>query len=223
MRGLVWRLGGGLQEVYCLKCDVSKYFESIDHKVLLYLIQKKIADRDTLWLIEKIIRSSNEATGKGIPIGNLTSQLFANITLNALDQYMKHILRERYYIRYMDDFVVLGANKRHLHRVRESVEAFLLDVLHLRLHPKKAQIFPAREGIDFLGYRVYGTHRLLRKSTVKRFVKRTRGFQKNVAGGRIKEEVLHRSVQSWAAYAKHANSWRLRSQLEEILKVPLIK
>lgn len=219
MRGLVWRLGGGLPEVYCLKCDVSKYFESIDHEVLLSLIQKKIADGDTRWLIEKIIRSSNKQPGKGIPIGNLTSQLFANITLNALDQYMKHALRERYYIRYMDDIVVLNTNKKRLHDVRERVETFLRDELRLRLHPEKAHVFPARAGIDFLGYRVFRTHRLLRKSTVRRFVKRTRRYQAKRERGDLSEERFVRTLRSWNAYALHGHSWRLRGNMEHALGI----
>lgn len=198
-------------KIFCLKCDVSKYFENINHEVLLRMIKKKIADKKALWLIKKILDSSEEKPGTGIPIGNLTSQLFANIYLNKLDQFAKHKLRAKYYIRYMDDFLVLGFDKKELHRVKEGIREFLRNKLNLELHPKKANIFPVEKGVDFLGYQIFGTHRLLRKSTVRRFVKR------------IKTRRKPQSLQSWAAYARFGNSWRLRKKLSKRLLVDLIK
>jgi len=164
---------------YCLKCDISKYFESIDHQILLSIIQKKISDKKTIWLIREILESTCEEPGKGIPIGNLTSQLFANIYLNELDQFVKHRLRVRYYLRYMDDFLILGKEKSYLWGILREIQKFLNNNLSLKLHPKKVQILPVRKGIDFLGYRVFKDYRLLRKSTVKRFIKRTKVYLKN--------------------------------------------
>ena len=206
------------QQIYVLKCDISRYFASIDHKILLLIIKKKITDSKTLWLIKEIINSSFEQKpGRGIPIGNLTSQLFANIYLNALDQFVKHTLREKYYIRYMDDFLILDYNKKKLHLLKNQINQFLREKLKLEFHPQKANIFPANLGIDFLGYRIFGTHRLLRKSTVKRFVKRTRSYQKKLKENLMPEEKFNQSLQSWLAYAKFGNSWGLRRDLFEKL------
>ena len=173
------------------------------------LIKKKIADKKTLWLIREILSSTYEKkSGVGIPIGNLTSQLFANIYLNEFDQFIKHSMRIRYYIRYMDDFLILDYNKRKLHQIKKKIQEFLQNKLELELHPKKANIFPANKGIDFLGYVSFENYCLLRKSTVKRFVKRMKSYRKNSRD----------SLLSWLAYAKFGNSWRLRKNLEAKLK-----
>ena len=210
-------------KIYCLQCDVSKYFDSIDHQILFSLLRKKIADQKVLWLIKIIVESSNKESGKGIPIGNLTSQLFANVYLNESDQFAKHVLRARYYIRYMDDFLFLNDNKKKLHEIKKQVQEFLEDKLKLELHSKKANIFPADKGIDFLGYQVFGNYRLLRKSTVKRFIKRTKIYQKKLRKNEMTKTKFNQSIQSWLAYAKFGNSHQLRRNLSEKLKVELIK
>jgi len=220
---------------YCLKCDISKYFDNIDHQILFKLIQKKIVDQKVLWLIKRILESSNKEFGKGIPIGNLTSQLFANIYLNELDQFVKHKLRMKYYIRYMDDFLILGYDKKELHRIEKEIKKFLQDKLKIELHPKKANVFPihpvrydklsngASKNIDFLGYRIFGTHKLLRKSTVKRFIRRTKAYQRKSKMDLISQEKFNQSLQSWLAYACFGNSYQLRKNLSGKLKVELIK
>ncbi len=188
--------------IYCLKCDISKYFDSIDQKILFGLLKKRISEVRSLQLIKIIIESNNKETGTGIPIGNLTSQLFANIYLNELDQFIKHKLRIKYYIRYMDDFLILNKDKKQLFQIKEKIKQFLENKLKLKLHPKKANIFPLNnKGIDFLGYQIFGTHRLLRKSTVKRFIKKTKPYHR------------FQSLRSWTAYARFANSWGLRKKL----------
>ena len=103
-------------KIYCLQCDISKYFDSIDHRILLGLLERKIRDKKVLWLINIILESSNRESGRGIPIGNLTSQLFANVYLNELDQFVKHQLRLKYYLRYMDDFLILDFEKKNQSR-----------------------------------------------------------------------------------------------------------
>ncbi|MEX0877358.1 MAG: reverse transcriptase/maturase family protein [Candidatus Spechtbacterales bacterium] len=211
------------KDIYCLKCDISKYFKNVDHKTLFNLLKKKISCKDTLWLLNEIIQSNHESPGKGMPIGNLTSQLFANVYLNELDQFVKHTLREKYYIRYMDDFLIPHKDKKHLHETKDKIQEFLSKNLELEFNPKKADVFPLKNGIDFLGYRIYGTHRLLRKSTVKRFVKRTRAYKKQMGNGKMPEERYIASIQSWNAYAEKGNSWRLREKLESELGIKLIK
>ena len=128
-------------KIYCLQCDVSKYFDSINHQILFSLLKKKIADQKVLWLIKVIIESSNKEFGSGIPIGNLTSQLFANVYLNELDQFVKHKLLIKHYIRYMDDFLILDFEKKKLHQIKSEIQEFLRNKLKLGLHPKKANIF----------------------------------------------------------------------------------
>lgn len=188
-------------EGYCLKCDISKYFDSVNQAVLLEIIKKKIKDKKVINLIKEIISSFNKETKIGIPIGNLTSQLFANIFLNQLDQFVKRELRSKYFIRYMDDFLILG-EKQDLHYLKEKISDYLQFDLKLKLHPKKANIFPSSKGIDFLGYVIFKNHVLLRKSTVKRFLKKTK---------KVKKE---ERINAWFAYAKHTDSFRLTKKLK---------
>jgi len=208
-------------KTYCLKCDISKYFGSINHEILLKMVEKKISGKKTLWLIKEILNSSHEKPSVGIPIGNLTSQLFANIYLNELDQFAKHGLRIKYYIRYMDDFLVLGYDKIEIRRIKEKIREFLQNKLKLELHPKKANVSPIEKSIDFLGYRIFGSHVLLRKNTVKRFIKRTRIYQNKLDKGSLSQEKFNNSLQSWLAYAQFANSWRLRKNLSTKLLINL--
>lgn len=127
-----------VNNVFYLKCDIYKYFDSVDQNILLEIIKRKIKDDNVIWLIEEILGSQP----KGIPIGNLTSQLFANIYLNELDQFAKHKLRLKYYFRYMDDFVVLSKEKLDLHLVKEALDFFLMNHLLLYLPPRKVIIAP---------------------------------------------------------------------------------
>lgn len=208
-------------KIYCLKCDISKYFNSVDQNILLRLIEKKVRDAKTLNLIKIIIHSDNMETGKGMPIGNLTSQLFANIYLNKLDCFIKRSLQARYYLRYMDDFLILDFNKKKLHFAKDKIRRFLEDELNLKLHPKKAIIFPIDKGIDFLGFIVFENYKLLRKSTVKRFIKRMKKYKKMFEENKISLEKFNNSARSWSAYAKFGDSWGLRKKLGENLIVKL--
>jgi RNA-directed DNA polymerase len=204
------RDGRNAQKLYYLKCDISKFFESIDGAILFDILRRKIHDENTLWLLREII----ESNPVGIPIGNLTSQLFANIYLNELDHFVKRELREWHYVRYMDDFLILGTNKAHLQDVRERIRFFLADRLKLTLHPKKAEIAPVDRGIDFLGYVMLpGGRRRLRKSTVKRFLRRRRRYEAMVKNGRMTEELYGRAIDSWRGYARFADSYRLLEKL----------
>jgi len=196
-------------KTYCLKCDISKYFNSIDHEILLGLLKNKIKNEDVLWLLYEIISSNSQ----GIPIGNLTSQLFANIYLNELDHFIKRILRERYYIRYMDDFLILSNKKENLRYDKERIKIFLVERLKLRLHPKKAEIFPIDKGIDFLGYVVRDSCRFLRKPTVKRFLKKKQQYEKMIKNSKWTEQSFRGFCDSWRGYANFANSYKLLEKL----------
>ena len=202
--------------VYVLKADIAKYFPSIDHAVLKTQIRRRIACRPTLALLESIIDSANQINdvpGVGLPIGNLTSQLCANVYLHELDEFAKHGLRERHYIRYMDDFIIVHHDKDHLHRRRAQLEAFLQTRLRLRTN-SKTQVFPVGllrgRALDFLGYRIWPTHRKLRKSSIVRIKHTLRKLHTLYSAGLIGLERVGQSVRSWVEHARHANTWLLR-------------
>ncbi len=181
----------------------------MDGEILFGLLRKRIDDENVLWLLREIIESSPH----GIPIGNLTSQLFANIYLNELDHFVKRELHERYYMRYMDDFLILGTDKKRLREIKELIAAFLRDRLKLALHPKKAEIFPIDRGIDFLGYVLRDGKRFLRKSTVKRFMKKKRRYEAMVRRGRLDQPFLENAIASWQGYAAFAKAHRLMRKM----------
>jgi retron-type reverse transcriptase len=202
-----------------LKGDVAKYFPSIDHGILKRLIRRRIACSRTLSLLDEIIDSTaviGDLAPKGLPIGNLTSQLFANIYLHELDMFVKHGLRERFYVRYMDDFVVVHHDKAHLHLVRRRIEEFLWDQLRL-LTNRKTQVFPVQihngRALDFLGYRIWPSHRRLRKDSVKRMQRKLIKLEKAYACGLIDLNRISASIQSWLSHAGHADTYHLRSKL----------
>jgi len=186
---------------YCLKCDIKKFFDSIDHKILIGILKQKIKDKDISWLITEIINSFQKDRNKGIPLGNLTSQHFANIYLNELDQFIKHKLRAGYYIRYTDDFVILDKNKEFLEELIIPINNFLKNKLNLCLHPDKIIIRKYNQGIDFLGYVTLPYHRVLRTKTKRRMFKR----------------VNHKNLQSYLGVLKHCNSYKLEKKLLKLL------
>ena len=217
------------KNTYVLKCDIKKYFPSIDHEILKTLFRRKIRDPEVLWLLDLIVDSSNPQEHvreyfegddlltplnrrRGIPIGNLTSQFFANIYLNGFDHFVKENLRCRYYIRYMDDFVVLETDKARLHQVKREMEGYLAQ-LRLKLHAHKCQVFPVKDGTDFLGYQVFPTHRRLRPSSVRRARRRLRGLREDYDNGKISWADVNHSVQSWLGHVKHADTYGLRQAI----------
>jgi len=151
---------------YVLKCDISKYFQSINHDNLKSIMRRTIRCKDTLWLIDKIIDAGG-SSGVGVPIGALTSQLFANIYLNELDHFIKDKMRIKYYVRYMDDFIIIHSDKQYLWDLFDAIEEFVNYQLLLKLNDKSC-LFKFTRGIDFCGYRMWPTHILPRKRNVKR-------------------------------------------------------
>lgn len=205
--------------VYALKADIASYFGSICHDALKRMLRRRIACPDTLWLLDEIIDSAadpDDPLPRGLPIGNLTSQLFANIYLNELDHFVKEVFREPYYLRYMDDFAVIGPDKQRLHEIRAEVEAFLFGKLGLRTNAK-TQVFPVSKvcgrPLDFLGYRIWPTHRKLRKDSVGRMRSKLRRLSEQYRQGRIDMARVQASVQSWLGHAAHADTFNLRSRL----------
>ena len=152
---------------WILKCDIRKFFASIDHSKLLYIIGKYIEDENVTWLLSQIITSFD----KGLPLGNLTSQLLVNIYMNEFDQFVKHRLKAKYYIRYADDFVFLSTNKSELQSLLPEIKDFLDKRLKLELHPDKVFIKTLFSGVDFLGWVHFPDHRVLRTVTKRRMFK----------------------------------------------------
>jgi len=199
---------------YALKADVSHYFDSIDHEVLLEIVKRKIKDAGVIWLIETILGNhKTEAIGKGMPIGNLTSQFFANVYLNELDWFVKHKLKAKYYIRYVDDFVILHRDPKTLKRWKGEIGEFLVCRLKVQLHPEKSRIIALNGGITMLGFRIFGTHRLLKKSNARRIWKRMEIFKRRCDMGETTKEKVARSLDGWLAYAQFANTYNLRTKV----------
>ncbi|MBI2448135.1 group II intron reverse transcriptase domain-containing protein [Candidatus Microgenomates bacterium] len=157
------------QTCWILKCDIQQFFASIDHDVLLATLAQYIPDKDILWLLERIIGSFSTKAGMGLPLGNLTSQLFVNVYMNEFDQFVKHKIKARYYVRYADDFLVANfTNFNELSRIAE----FLKEKLKLELHPRKTFVATLSSGLDFLGWVHFPDHRVLRTATKRRMMKR---------------------------------------------------
>ena len=193
---------------WVLKLDIKKFFANVDHEVLLQLLTNRVKDQDVLWLIRSVIDSFNSESGegKGIPLGNLTSQVFANIYMNELDQFIKHRLKVKYYLRYADDFVLLANSKKELENLILPISEFLQNEHKLELHPNKIIIRKLDWGIDFLGYIVLPHYILPRTKTKKRLFKKLRD--------KIGEGNFDQSLQSYLGYLSHSNSYKLTQQLK---------
>ena len=197
------------EPLYAIKADVHHYFQSINHEVLKGEVRRVIKDAAVLALVDKIIdHNGSMPEGVGIPVGNLTSQLFANIYLDKLDKYIKHTLGAKQYIRYMDDFIILSPDIGELRRWLADIEVFLWDGLQLKLNPKTT-ILAAKNGIDFVGYRHRATHRKVRRDSIRRIKKTI----KKCESGKITKEQLQKSITSRAGHAGHADSYNLRKKI----------
>ncbi len=208
---------------WALKCDIKKFFASINHKILFEILERKIKDQDFLDLLGKIInsfysdRTTDISNKKGIPIGNLTSQTFSNIYLNELDQFIKQRLKVKYYIRYADDFVLFSENIRYLKNLLPKIDEFLKTKLDLELHPEKIILRKFGSGIDFLGYVVFPYHILLRTKTKRRVLRKIRTKINEFKVGKISEEKVNETVQSYLGYLSHANAYEFKKELENLI------
>ncbi len=199
---------------YIFKADVRKYFDTVDHKIMLELLQRKIKDEKVIWLIEQILSNyENEIPGKGMPLGNLTSQFFANVYLNELDYFVKHKLKIKYYLRYVDDFVILDKELKNLEFYKEEINNFLKSELKIELHPDKSKILPLRNGITFLGYRVFYNYKLLRKSNRKKFERSLQEKLELYKSGFLTYEEFMPKLNGWFGYAVWANTYNMRNKI----------
>lgn len=195
---------------YCLKADISKFYPSIDHDVLFNIISRKIKCKRTLALLEDIVRSY--PGGKNSPIGNYTSQWFGNLYMNELDQLVRHKYKMYHYIRYCDDFVIFSDDKKLLHRLKDEIKEFLLTELKLKF--SRWSVFPVTQGVDFLGYRHFKTHVLLRKGSARRIQKRVRTLVPKLHSGDITYEQCRSSIASTEGWLKWANTYNFTLSLE---------
>ncbi len=188
------------QACFALKCDVAKFFACVDHIVLLDILGRRIKDEQTVALLRQIIRGFRGSKGasKGLPIGNLTSQLFANVYMNEFDQFVKHQLKVKYYLRYTDDFIIAANRKEELKELLPALQEFLACVLKLVLHPQKVTISKYISGVDFLGYVIFPHHIRLRTKTKRRVMKR----------------VCERNLSSYLGVCSHANAYGLHKKIK---------
>jgi len=197
-------------EGFTLKCDIHHYFASVDHEVLKAFLRRKIGDRKLIRLLDTLINTHQEEGKRGIPIGNLTSQLFANIYLSQLDHFIKEQLRQQCYIRYMDDFVILGCEKSELWKVLNEIRAYLGDSLKLELNPKRLTIMPIEKGIDFLGYVIFPDgYKRVRRRNVVNFRRRLESLKVDFTRGAVSYEHVRASIASWLGLAMYANAFLL--------------
>lgn len=203
---------------YCLKADIKHYFEEINLNILVEIIKRKITDEKVICLIKKILENSAKfgaprdvydsriVEPKGMPLGNLTSQFFANVYLNELDYFVKHSLKAKYHIRYVDDFVILHNSKGQLEIWKAEIDKFLREKLKIELHPQKSKIIPLSRGIDFVGFRNFWHYKLVRKRNVRKILLKIEQYR----NGELSKEKILESFQGWNAYAKWADSFGLR-------------
>lgn len=190
---------------YFLKADIRKFYPNIDHEILKQIVRKKIKCRNTLWLLDNIIDSFQG--GKNTPIGNYTSQWFGNLYMNELDQWVRHNKKVSAFVRYNDDFVIFSDDKKALHKLKDEIEAFLAERLKLKF--SRWSIAPVTQGVDFVGYRHFRTHILLRKSTAKRVMRRLRRLPVQLDRGRVSPEQYRSSIASTEGWLKWANTHNL--------------
>lgn len=221
---------------YVLQCDLRQCFPSLDHQILRAILARKLHDDDMLWLCDQILNSGEGVLEeeydmvyfpgddifaanrpRGLPIGNLTSQFWANVYLNELDQFIKRRLHVRAYVRYVDDFLLFSGDKAELWAWKRALVDYLAS-LRLTLHERESTVYPTATGIPFLGLRLYPGHRLLKRKNGVAFQKRFLKWRKQVRRGELEMGKLRERVQGWVAHAQNADTWGLRRSL---LSAPL--
>lgn len=188
---------------YVLKCDIRKFFANIDHEILVDILKEYIPDENIIELLKNVIDSFNAKPNVGLPLGNLTSQIFVNIYMNKFDQFAKHKLKVKHYIRYADDFVIFSEDNKYLENQILEISEFLKKELKLKLHPDKIFIKTLSSGVDFLGWVHFANHRILRTTTKRRMMRK---IQKNP-----KPETLN----SYLGLLKHGNTQKIKNKITE--------
>jgi RNA-directed DNA polymerase len=229
------------QQPYVLQCDVVQFFPAVDHATLKSVLFRPIADEGVRWLVERIVDSGAGVLAaeydmvyfpgddlfaatrpRGLPIGNLTSQFWANCLLNELDQFVKRELKCCHYERYVDDALLFHHDRRTLHRWRLAIAEFLA-TLRLTLHEREARVYPVTAGIPFLGFRVYPDHRRLKRANGERFERRLHWLINQYAVGEIEFENLTASVQGWVNHVRYGDTWGLRRAIFAANPIPRVR
>jgi RNA-directed DNA polymerase len=222
---------------YVLQCDLVHFFPDVDHAILREILSRPIADARALWLVDLILESGRDVPNRhplqyfpgddlfaanrprGLPIGNLTSQFWANCYLNPLDQFIKRELKCRAYLRYVDDSLLFADDKRTLWRWKAAVADFQVG-LRVRMHERESTVYPVKNGIPFLGFRIYPDRRRLKRRNGVAFARRFRALRAAVAAGEITQEQLYRSIQGWLVHAAHGDTEGLRRALVSAHPIP---
>lgn len=208
----------GTRPCYALKMDIRRFFDSILHDTLKILIRERVHDQEFLHLIDGIIDGFHNKEGPlgrvGIPLGNITSQLFGNIYLRGLDHFIKHDLQEPFYLRYCDDFIVISHDKAHLGVVLDIVREVLAKYLHLELHPNKVTIRKLSQGIDFVGYVLFENHLLVRTRLKQRMQRRLKQAHGQFLDATISSTTMNQKLQSYLGILSHANQYTFSQNLK---------
>lgn len=208
--------GNYRDNVWSLKMDVKKFFDSVDHEILLKLLWRRVGNQTARRLLQEIVHSyhSPAEKGKGLPIGNLTSQIFANVYLHELDHFVKHHLRLRWYFRYADDFLFLHRDRTFLEWVKHSIERFLADSLRLTVHPQKVWIRKFSQGIDFVGFVLRPYYQVIRTSTKQRMFKRMSRHVADRHDGRMNDTTFNQALRSYIGMLSHGYEHRTIERLK---------
>ncbi len=190
---------------WVLKCDIRKFFASIDHNILIGLLKNSISDESVIWVLSEVINSFDLGDNKGLPLGNLTSQLFANIYMDRFDKFVKHVLKVKFYLRYADDFVFMSHNKNVLAELLPKIKEFLWENLRLELHEDKTLLKTVASGVDFLGWVHFPDYRVLRTATKRRMFR-------NIAHSSSNKK----TVQSYLGLISHGNTFKLRKGIARL-------
>ena len=200
------------KQCWVLKCDIRKFFASVDQTILLNILNKHIEDKEIVWLLERVITSFNSGKeGIGLPLGNLTSQLLVNIYMNEFDGWMKRVVKEKYYMRYADDFVILSTDKYYLLELTYKTSEFLEENLKLSLHPNKVFIKTLYSGVDFLGWVHFPHHRVLRTATERKMMRNIQA--KRELGD---QEKLEATVDSYLGMLSWGNGLKLGEKIKSL-------
>ncbi|MCX6764030.1 MAG: reverse transcriptase/maturase family protein [Candidatus Moranbacteria bacterium] len=210
------------QTCWILKCDIRKFFANIDHEILLEILREYVLDKNIIWLLENVIESftsprpllNERGSGNvGLPLGNLTSQLFVNIYMNKFDQFVKHKLKVKCYIRYADDFVIFSEDKSWLEKQINPIKQVLYNELKLEMHPDKIFVKTINSGVDFLGMVNFFDHRILRTKTKKRMFKKLAKREEDLKDNLISEESFNQSWRSYLGVLGHCKGWKIARKL----------
>ncbi len=213
-RKFAWKIScQNTKTVWILKCDIRKFFDSVDHDILIGLLLQKIKDEKVTKLLIQIIKSFQSQPDKGIPLGNLTSQLFSNVYMNPLDNFIKRNLGVKHYIRYADDFVALSDDRQYLENILDKIDYFLKTELKLNLHPSKVSFVKWHEGIDFLGFVHFPYHSVIRTKTKRRIISKMKIARIKLEKELISPHQYNQILQSYLGRLKHCCSKKICEKL----------